>query len=81
MSTRRGRTYVDADPISVLRGGPNPDLARRFIEFTLTEEAQALWQFPSKRDPAGATNPVGRVSRAWRWARIITSCGACRCDG
>jgi len=55
----QGATYMDADPVSILRGGPNAALAKRFVEFTLTEEAQALWQFPSKRDPASATNPVG----------------------
>ncbi|MEQ8850761.1 MAG: extracellular solute-binding protein [Phycisphaerales bacterium] len=41
-----GAVYIDADPVSMLRGGPSPDLARRFVEFTLTEKAQSLWQFP-----------------------------------
>jgi len=40
-----GLTAVDADPISLLRGAPNRDIAEMFIRFTLTEEAQALWQF------------------------------------
>lgn len=54
-----GAVYVDADPVSVLRGGPNPTIARRFIEFCLTEEAQALWQLPALADKAGsAKNPV-----------------------
>ncbi|GMV26254.1 MAG: hypothetical protein AMXMBFR58_22850 [Phycisphaerae bacterium] len=44
----RGATYIDADPISVLRGGPNPTLARRFIEFCMTPEGQALWEFPPR---------------------------------
>ncbi|MEY3230502.1 MAG: Phosphoglycerate transport regulatory protein PgtC precursor [Planctomycetota bacterium] len=60
----QGATYMDADPVSILRGGPNAALAKRFVEFTLTEEAQALWQFPSKRDPASATNPVGESGAA-----------------
>jgi iron(III) transport system substrate-binding protein len=55
----RGAVYIDADPISVLRGCPNPVLARRFIEFCLTEEGQALWQFPPAGSDAGAGNPVG----------------------
>lgn len=54
-----GAVYIDADPVSLLRGGPNPVLARRFIEFCLTEEAQALWQFRSQRDPKGKDNPRG----------------------
>lgn len=41
----QGETYIDADPISILRGGPNPELARRFAEFCLSDEGQALWQF------------------------------------
>ncbi|CAN5726634.1 hypothetical protein BH11PLA1_BH11PLA1_05510 [soil metagenome] len=59
-----GAVYVDADPVSILRGAPDPGLARRFVEFCLTEEAQALWQFPARaalgvtaRDGAGAAAP------------------------
>lgn len=40
-----GAVFIDPDPISILRGGPNPDLARLFLEFVLSEEGQALWQF------------------------------------
>lgn len=48
-----GVVFIDADPITLLRGGPNPELAIRFIEFTLTEEAQAIWQYPAtSRAPA-----------------------------
>jgi len=54
-----GSVYIDADPISLLRGGPNPELARRFIVFCLTEEAQALWQFPARTSPDHANNPIG----------------------
>lgn len=53
-----GAVYVDADPVSVLRGGPNPQIARRFVEFCLTEEAQTLWQYPALNDPASAKSPV-----------------------
>ncbi|MBM4107760.1 MAG: extracellular solute-binding protein [Phycisphaerae bacterium] len=55
----KGAVYIDADPISILRGGPNPELARRFVEFCLTEEAQALWQFPALANPRSASNPAG----------------------
>jgi iron(III) transport system substrate-binding protein len=58
-----GSVYIDADPISILRGGPNFELAKRFVEFCLTEEAQALWQFPVVKDAAqtapGAETPMG----------------------
>lgn len=39
---------LDADPISMLRNAPQPVLAKRFIEFCLSEEGQALWQFPKR---------------------------------
>lgn len=52
-----GATYMDADPISILRGGPNPELARRFVEFCLTVEGQALWQFPAAVHEASKDNP------------------------
>ncbi len=38
---------VDPDPVAALRGGPHPELTRRFIEFLLSVEGQALWQFPA----------------------------------
>ena len=41
-----GLTDIDPDPISLLRGAQNRELAVRFIEFTLSDEGQALWQFP-----------------------------------
>jgi len=53
-----GDVFIDPDPISILRGGPNPDLARRFIEFVLSDEGQALWQFAPLDTPEGADNPT-----------------------
>ncbi|MCA9279499.1 MAG: extracellular solute-binding protein [Phycisphaeraceae bacterium] len=40
--------YVDADPISILAGAPNPVVARHFVEFCLTEQGQSLWQFHAR---------------------------------
>ncbi len=54
-----GSVSIDPDPASIIRGGPDPELARRFLEFLLTEEAQALWQFHARTGPAGAQNPAG----------------------
>lgn len=53
----RGETYIDADPVTILRGGPNPVLARRFVEFCLSDEGQALWQFAATDTPRGTDNP------------------------
>jgi iron(III) transport system substrate-binding protein len=60
----RGATYIDADPVAMLRGGPNPALAARFVEFCLSDEAQALWQFRAlevmgRPNPKAANNPKG----------------------
>lgn len=56
-----GAVYIDADPVSILNGASNPELAKRFVEFCLTTEAQALWQFPSRADGGARSknNPVG----------------------
>jgi len=40
-----GASSIDPDPISMLRGAPNAEMAKRFVAFCLSDEAQALWQF------------------------------------
>jgi iron(III) transport system substrate-binding protein len=78
-----GATYIDADPISILRGGPSPELSRRFVEFCLTEEAQALWQFRALRDIAELT-PGARYEReveGERQMRMIASDFPTTADG
>lgn len=40
-----GGSGVNSDPISLLRGAPHRDLAVRFIEFTLGEAGQRLWNY------------------------------------
>lgn len=54
----KGAVYIDADPASILRGGPDPELAKRFVEFCLSEEGQAIWQFHSAHTPRGRENPT-----------------------
>ncbi len=39
----RGGTAYTADPIALLRGAPQRELAQDFIEFTLSPEGQRLW--------------------------------------
>lgn len=53
-----GAVYIDADPVSIVNGASDPDLARRFVEFCLTTEAQALWQFHALNTPAATDNPT-----------------------
>lgn len=64
----KGATYIDADPASILRGGPNPRLAKRFIEFCLSDEGQALWEFPPASQGHASTpgEPSGPAQYALR---------------
>ena len=43
--TPMGGSSVTADPISLLRGAPNRELAVRFIEYVLGEDGQRLWNY------------------------------------
>jgi ABC-type Fe3+ transport system substrate-binding protein len=36
-------TTLSADPVAVLKGAPNGEIAQRFVEFCLSREAQQLW--------------------------------------
>ena len=72
--TPRGGSGVSADPISLLRGAPHRETARRFIEFVLGEEGQKIWcyrvgapggpqkyalqRFPIRRDFYPSENPA-----------------------
>ncbi|MEZ5386939.1 MAG: extracellular solute-binding protein [Prosthecobacter sp.] len=40
-----GGTSISVDPIGMLRGAPDPELATAFIEFVLGEPGQKLWSF------------------------------------
>jgi iron(III) transport system substrate-binding protein len=51
-----GGSTIDADPIAMLRGAPNPEVARRFIAFCLSSEGQALWQY-RRRDGSSTMGP------------------------
>lgn len=60
---------IDADPISVLRGAPHPETAKRFIEFCLSDEGQALWQFAATRKAGLAGHSVDENEIASRPAQ------------
>jgi len=79
-----GQTVIDPDPIAMLRGAPEPELSKRFIEFCLSETGQALWQFhagfegdPATGAPAGPERfelrrmPVRRDLYAKHAARMV----------
>lgn len=54
-----GSVYIDADPISLLAGSANQELAQQFIRFCLSDEGQAIWQFAAKTNPKSQNNPLG----------------------
>ncbi|MEX0886626.1 MAG: extracellular solute-binding protein [Phycisphaeraceae bacterium] len=39
-----GMTAITADPVAILRGAPNRELADQFVNWMITREAQRLWQ-------------------------------------
>ncbi len=43
--TPKGGTVSSVDPIALLRGAPNREVAEAFIEYTLSMEGQKLWNF------------------------------------
>jgi len=43
--TPAGGSSVGVDPIGLLRGAPNPEVAETFIAFVLSIEGQKLWNF------------------------------------
>ncbi|NLZ60242.1 MAG: extracellular solute-binding protein [Lentisphaerae bacterium] len=43
--TPTAASTVSADPVGLLRGAPNPELAQIFIDFLLGPEAQRLWNY------------------------------------
>ncbi len=43
--TPLGGSSIGVDPIGLLRGAPNPEIARIFMEFVLSEQGQKLWNF------------------------------------
>lgn len=48
----RGLTVVNADPIAILKGAPNREVAGAFLRFVLSEEGQKLW-YVKKGSPGG----------------------------
>jgi ABC-type Fe3+ transport system substrate-binding protein len=64
-----GESNYDADPVTILTGAPNFELAQEFVRFCLTKEAQALWQFlpGDEKAPLRADGkPMGPKTHALR---------------
>lgn len=52
-----GGTTLSADPIAVLKGAPNPEIAQEFVEFCLSPAGQTIW-FGKPGSPGG---PIERA--------------------
>lgn len=70
-----GDSVWDPDPIGLLRGAPNPVVARRFIEYCLSREGQALWQFaPGAGQACGFPRPQQFALRRLPISRQMYRC-------
>ncbi len=47
-----GLTIINPDALAILKGAPNEEIARRFVDFMLSPEGQKLWVLP-KGAPGG----------------------------
>jgi ABC-type Fe3+ transport system substrate-binding protein len=57
-----GETIINPDAISVLKGAPNPAIAKAFVEFTLSDEGQKLFLLRSGEPGGPKRYAVGRMS-------------------
>ena len=48
--TPEGGSSTSVDPIAMLRGAPNPELALKFLEFLFSTKGQRLWNYRSGVD-------------------------------
>jgi len=55
-------TVVTTDPIAMLKGAPDPDLARAFIRFVLSPAGQRLWMLPAGAEGGPRRYTLGRLS-------------------
>ena len=53
-TTPTGGSSISVDPIGILRGAPNHELAQEFIEYVLSLEGQKLWNY----QPGAPGGPV-----------------------
>ena len=56
----RGQTAFTPDPIGILKGAPNRELAQRFVDFVLSTRGQALFGLPVGAADGPARTALGR---------------------
>jgi len=58
--TPPGQSIFTSDPIAILKGAPNRDLAQRFVDFVVSPAGQALWALPVGAEGGPVRKPLGR---------------------
>ena len=58
----RGLTVITADPIAILQGASNQELAEKFVDFVLSREGQKLWFLKRGEDGGPETFELNRLS-------------------
>lgn len=56
-----GQSVIDPDPVAMITGAREPELALHFIEFCISREGQALWQFRTGVEVEGISGPREHV--------------------
>lgn len=56
-----GGTSIGVDPIGMLRGAPEPELAMAFMEFVLGDEGQKLWSYRAHVPGGPGRAPLRRL--------------------
>ncbi len=59
--TPEGGSSIGADPIGMLRGAPNPELAQAFIDFVLSPEGQKIWNYRKGEKGGPARSALRRM--------------------
>ena len=70
----QGGTSVSGDPLGMLRGAPNPELAKAFIRFVLSPDGQRLWNY-RVGEPGGPVRYALRRMSVRRDAYTATDLG------
>ena len=57
-----GKTIIEGDPVTVLKGAPNRQTADRFVDYVLSAEGQTLLMLPKGTPGGPKTETLGRLA-------------------
>jgi len=66
-----GETIVSPDAVAILKNPPHPEMARHYVEFTLSRDRQLLWMMP-RGSPGGAKQYT--INRMSVWPALYGEC-------